>query len=41
VVEAFMAAKRSEGKAVKSIQNYTVVLHAIFVQAVRRDSCSR
>lgn len=41
MIEAFMAAKRSEGKAVKSVQNYTVVLHAIFVQGVRRGWCSR
>lgn len=40
-VEAFIAAKRSEGKAVKSILNYTVVLHAIFGQGVRRGWCTR
>ncbi len=40
-VEAFMAAKREEGKAIKSVLNYTVVLHAILAQGVRRGWCSR
>ena len=38
LVEAFMAAKRAEGKARASVLNYTVILHAIFRQGVRRRS---
>jgi integrase len=40
-VEAFMAAKRAEGKAIASVLNYTVILHAIFRKGVRRGWCSR
>lgn len=40
-VESFIAAKRNEGKAVKSVANYLGLLHAIFSHAVRRDWCSR
>ena len=35
-VEAFMAAKRREGKAPKSIHNYVGVLHSIFAFAQKR-----
>jgi integrase len=35
-VEAFIAAKRREGKAAKSILNYLGLLHSIFVFAVKR-----
>ena len=39
-VEEFMAAKRGEGKAPKSIVNWLGLLHAIFAHAVRRGWCS-
>ena len=41
LVEAFVAAKRREGKAVKSILNYIGLLHAIFAHATRRGWCER
>lgn len=41
LVEAFIAAKRDEGKAVKSVLNYLGLLHAIFSQAVKREWCAR
>jgi hypothetical protein len=39
-IEAFIAAKRQEGKAPKSIINYLGLLGAIFTHAVRRNWCS-
>jgi integrase len=39
-VEAFVAAKRQEGKATKSILNYLGLLHSIFVFAQRRGLAS-
>ena len=36
LIEEFIAAKRQEGKAVKSILNYLGLLHAMFAFAVRR-----
>jgi integrase len=36
LVEAFVAAKRREGKAVKSILNYLGLLHAIYAHAIKR-----
>ena len=41
LVEAFMAAKRAEGKAPKSIVNYVGLLGSVFVLAVKRGWCSR
>jgi integrase len=41
LVEAFIAAKRAEGKAVKSVLNYLGLLHAIFANAVKRGWCHR
>lgn len=41
LVEAFVAAKRREGKAVKSILNYLGLLHAIFAHATKRGWCER
>ncbi len=41
LIEAFIAAKRREGKAVKSILNYLGLLHAILAFAVRRGWCTR
>ena len=41
LIEEFIAAKRQEGKAVKSILNYLGLLHAIFAFAVRRGWCAR
>jgi integrase len=41
LVEAFIATKRREGKAIKSILNYLGLLHAIFAHASKRDWCSR
>src|SRR6476620_1074110 len=41
VIEEFIAAKRHEGKAVKSILNYLGLLHAMFAFAVRRGWCTR
>jgi integrase len=40
-VEAFIAAKRDEGKAAKSVSNYLGLLNAIFVHSVKRGWCSR
>ena len=41
LIEEFIAAKRHEGKAVKSILNYLGLLHAMFAFAVRRGWCPR
>jgi integrase len=41
VIEEFIAAKRREGKAVKSILNYLTLLHAMFAFAVKRGWCVR
>ena len=41
LIEEFIAAKRQEGKAVKSILNYLGLLHAMFAFAVRRGWCTR
>ena len=41
LIEAFIAAKRQERKAVKSILNYLGLLHAIFAFGVRRGWCTR
>jgi integrase len=41
LIEEFIAAKRQEGKAVKSILNYLGLLHAMFAFAVRRSWCAR
>ncbi len=41
LIEEFIAAKRQEGKAVKSILNYLGLLHAMFAFAVRRGWCAR
>jgi integrase len=41
LIEKFIAAKRQEGKAVKSILNYLGLLHAMFAFAVRRGWCTR
>ena len=41
LVEAFVATKRREGKAVKSILNYIGLLHAIFAHATKRGWCER
>ena len=41
LIEEFIAAKRQEGKAVKSILNYVGLLHAMFAFAVRRGWCAR
>lgn len=41
LVEAFVAAKRREGKAVKSILNYIGLLHAIFAHGTKRGWCER
>jgi integrase len=41
VIEDFIAAKRQEGKAVKSILNYLGLLHAMFAFAVKRGWCTR
>ena len=41
LIEEFIAAKRREGKAVKSILNYLGLLHAIFAFGVRRGWCAR
>jgi integrase len=39
LVEAFIAAKRGEGKAIKSIRNFLGLLHAIFALALKREWC--
>jgi len=41
LIEEFIAAKREEGKAVKSILNYLGLLQAMFAFAVRRGLCTR
>jgi integrase len=41
LIEEFIAAKRQEGKAVKSILNYLGLLHAMFAFAIRRGWCVR
>src|SRR6476619_6951749 len=41
LIEEFIAAKRQEGKAVKSILNYVGLMHAMFAFAVRRGWCAR
>ena len=41
LIEEFIAAKRHEEKAVKSILNYLGLLHAMFAFAVRRGWCAR
>ena len=41
LIEEFIAAKRQEGKAVKSILNYLGLQHAMFAFAVRRGWCAR
>src|SRR6185503_6763921 len=41
LIEAFIAAKRQEGKAVKSILNYLGLLHAMFAFGVKRGWCDR
>jgi integrase len=41
LIEEFIAAKRHEGKAVKSILNYLGLMHAMFAFAVRRGWCTR
>ena len=41
LIEEFIAAKRHEGKAVKSILNYLGLLHAMFAFAVRRGWSTR
>ena len=41
LIEEFIASKRQEGKAVKSILNYLGLLHAMFAFAVRRGWCAR
>ena len=41
LIEAFMAAKRQQGKAPKSILNYVGLLHAIYGHACRRGWCQR
>jgi integrase len=41
LIEEFIAAKRQEGKAVKSTLNYLTLLHAMFAFAVRRGWCTR
>jgi integrase len=41
LIEDFIATKRQEGKAVKSILNYLGLLHAMFAFAVRRGWCNR
>ena len=40
LVEAFIAAKREEGKAIKSIRNYLGLLQAIFALALKRGWCT-
>jgi integrase len=41
LIEEFIAAKRHEGKAVKSILNYLTLMHAMFAFALRRGWCFR
>jgi hypothetical protein len=38
-VEAFIAAKRQEGKAVKSILNYVGLLNTLFAHGLKRGWC--
>jgi integrase len=40
LVEAFIQTKRGEGRAPKSVLNYTGLLHAIFAFAIRRGWCT-
>jgi integrase len=40
LIEGFIAAKRQEGKAIKSIRNFLGLLHAIFALAMRRGWCA-
>src|SRR4051794_28807528 len=40
LVEEFIAAKRAEGKAVKSVRNFLGLLGAIFTHAVKRGWCA-
>jgi integrase len=40
-VEAFIAAKRQEGKAVKSILNYVGLLNTLFAYGIKRGWCAR
>jgi integrase len=40
LIEEFIAAKRHEGKAVKSVLNYLGLLHAMFAFAFRRGWCA-
>jgi integrase len=40
LVESFIAAKRQEGKAIKSIRNFLGLLHAIFALAMKRGWCT-
>jgi integrase len=40
LVEAFIAFKRDEGKAIKSIRNFLGLLHAIFALAMKRGWCA-
>jgi integrase len=40
-VEAFVAAKRQEGKAVKSILNYVGLLNTLFAHGIKRGWCTR
>jgi integrase len=40
LVETFIAAKRQEGKAIKSIRNFLGLLHAIFALAMKRGWCT-
>ena len=38
-IEDFIATKRAEGKAIKSIRNYLGLLHALFALALKRGWC--
>jgi integrase len=40
LVEAFIATKRAEGKAIKSVRNYLGLLQAIFALALKRGWCA-
>jgi hypothetical protein len=39
-VEGFIAAKRREGKAVKSILNYVGLLNTLFAHGMKRGWCT-
>src|SRR5262249_24520455 len=41
LVEAFVFRKLEEGKAAKSVRNYTGLLHAIFEHGLKRGWCER